>query len=198
MCGPGGVRQLISEEGLVSNNTIRSDTILRIELCSLQCAEGTIDKFGMRLIGLLPNSADPWPRRRASPVCEMWDVCGSSSKSVLAFFDLLLWLDLNFALVWYQWIVCPMVVYHCIESPVDFSPKEINHSIVPKFTIVQVYLRHTGFMSNSLSSLWNAPSHYADIQYSYMYGVKDNILPIFHLIKQLLNSVLYLRKARIG
>ena len=71
MCGPGGVRQLISEEGPVSNNTIRSDTILRIELCSVQCAEGTIDKFGMRLIGLLPNSADPWPRRRASPVCEM-------------------------------------------------------------------------------------------------------------------------------
>ena len=71
ICGPGGVRQLISEEGLVSNNTIRSDTILRIELRSLQCAEGTIDKFGMRLIGLLPNSADPWPRRRASPVCEM-------------------------------------------------------------------------------------------------------------------------------
>ena len=115
MCGPGGVRQLISEEGLVPNNTIRSDTILRIELRSLQCAEGTIDKFGMRLIGLLPNSADPWPRRRASPVCEMWDVCGSSSKSVLAFFDLLLWLDLNYAYWWCtKCFTCTNTLWFCI------------------------------------------------------------------------------------
>ena len=38
---------------------------------------GQLISLGMRLIGLLPNSPDPWPRRRASPVCEPAYTCWS-------------------------------------------------------------------------------------------------------------------------
>ena len=62
----------------------------------------------------------------------------------------------------------PLKVIVIKLSPADFSPKEIDHSIVPKDCTV--------LLSNTVRAIK-----------SYIYGVNGNILLIFHPIKQLLS-----------